>query len=446
MSLRIAWAGPWNERSAIATFGIPVVAALARAGHQVDILRTETGDFLRISEPVLPPGGHGTVHILSEDTPERIRASYDIVIANVGNHFGFHGALMAFHDKLSPIVIFHDFFLGDFCAGWADQFPDPELRLRAIVHAIYGAASMPEDKPFWLSRGEMTQLRPMIDLFTSGAVGAVVHADHYLDHVRRRCPGPVTKIPLSYSDLGVPPVRDGDRLVVGTVGDINSNKQAAEVIAGIGASADLRDRCDYLLIGNIDTHQRQHLAALAQTHGVRSITFTGWVDDQRLRTLLGGVDVICCLRFPILEGGSASLIMAMLAGRPVLVSDHGCYGEVPDDCVMKCCPGAEAGDVTRHLTALLADRTLGRCIGARARAYAADVHSPARYARDLLGLIGQSLAVAPALRTGYSFGHLLASFGLDSDDPAAQRVARILTNLLIPPDSAMASRQEHPYP
>ena len=380
MTLRIAWASPWNERSAITTFGIQVVGALVEAGHQVDILRTEVDEFLQIPSPATS----WTVRPMAEDTPDRIRADYDVVIANMGDHFGYHGALVSFRD-LDPVIIFHDCYLANFCSGWAHLYPDAGRVLRTLVHVAYGAQSMPDGASFWLPPAEMMQLRPMIDLFVPNAAGAVVHAEHYLERVRRRCPGPVRRIPLSYPDLAVPQARDGDRLVVVTFGNVNSNKQAAEVIAAIGSSPELAAGCDYLLVGSIEQPERDRLEALARAHGVSSVKCTGWVDDRRLRQLLAGADVISCLRFPILEGGSASVIMAMLAGRPVLVSDHGCYGEIPDDVVLKCRPGAEAGDVARHLTALLADRTARHVLGARARAYAAEVHSPARYAQELLG-------------------------------------------------------------
>ena len=431
---RIAWAGPWNERSAIATFGIHVVGALAEAGHAVEILRTETAEYLQIPAPATP----WKVRALAEDTAERIRAGCDVVIANMGDHFGYHGALVPFRQALDPVFIFHDCYLGNFCGGWAEQFPDPDETLRIMARATYGAASLPDWAPFELPPSEMIRKRPMIDLFTPWATGAVVHADHYLERVRRRCPGPVAKIPLAYPGLVVPPPQDGPGLTVVTVGHVNANKRAAEVIAAIGSSAGLRAHCAYRLVGFVEDAERRRLDALAQAHGVTSLAFTGWVDDAGLRAELAGADVICCLRDPILEGGSSSLITAMLAGRPVLVSNHGVYGELPDDVVLKCRPGAEAVDVARHLKALLVDRAAGQALAARARAYAVERHSPSRYARDLLALVERALAAGPAIRTGRAFGALLGSMGLEREgpeqaDPAAARVAGVLAGLLDPP-------------
>ena len=99
---------------------------------------------------------------------------------------------------------------------------------------------------------------------------------------------------------------------------------------------------------------------------------------------LAAVDAICCLRNPVLEGASASLILAMRTGRPVLVSDHGPYAEIPDGLVLKCRPGHEATDVRLHLEALLADPAPARAMAQRARAYAKATFTASGYADRLL--------------------------------------------------------------
>src|ERR1700684_3899963 len=92
MTLNIAWAGPWNARSAIATFGAEVVAALTADGHRVDVLRTEYGQDLRLPALETP----ATVYRLAEMAVHRMSQEYDVVVANLGDHFGYHGALAPF--------------------------------------------------------------------------------------------------------------------------------------------------------------------------------------------------------------------------------------------------------------------------------------------------------------------------------------------------------------
>jgi hypothetical protein len=240
----------------------------------------------------------------------------------------------------------------------------------------------------------------------------------------------VALLPLAYRDLRVEDKHHaGDTLEVATVGHVNSNKRVGEVIRAIGGSARLRARCRYRVIGSVAPEEQRRLEAEMRAHGVTEVTFTGWVDDAALRTLLADVDAICCLRHPILEGGSASVIVAMLSGRAVLVSDHGVYGELPDDVVLKCRPGDEAADVRRHLEACLDDRGAMWARGERARVYAGTVHSPVRYARDLVALIERALPESPVLRTGMAFGRVLASLGLGGDDPAVGMIAGVLESM-----------------
>jgi len=426
--LKIAWAGPWNIRSSIAmNFGVDVVAALAAEGHTVEVLRSEIGDCLEIPMPETP----WVVHHLTDMPAERRRAEYDAVIANLGDHFGYHGALAPMLSAPEAVLIIHDAFLGHYCGGWAQLFPDPDQALRAMVRTTYGPEALSPEVPYWVSLDEMMRRRPMIELFAGNAMGAVVHARHYLNRVASVCPGPVVEIPLSSRDLNiVPPPLASETLVIATIGHVNANKQITEVIRAIGSSTALRACCRYVVIGPIEPDERQRIEAMMSAHNVTAVEFTGWIDDDALRDRLAGVDAICCLRFPILEGGSGSVIVAMLSGRAVLVSDHGVYGELPDNVVLKCHPGAEAVDIARHLESLLADHPARLAYGARARTYALRVNSPKHYAHALMALVERALAAGPAVCAGVQLGQILGSFGLASDDPAAHAAAAALTGLL----------------
>jgi hypothetical protein len=132
----------------------------------------------------------------------------------------------------------------------------------------------------------------------------------------------------------------------------------------------------------------------------------------------------------VLEGASGSLILAMLSGRPVLVSDHGSYAEVPDGLVLKCRPGAEAADVRRHLEALLADPAPARTMAARARAYAEATFTAEGYAERLLAHVDRVTETLPVVRAAMGLGRTLAGFGMPLDDPAGERIAGALDDLL----------------
>ncbi len=423
---RIAWAGPWNARSAIAAFGALVVAELAARGHEVAVFRTETGGFLGLPPRPAP----GPVTPLRDASPEAIARDHDAFVVNLGDHHGHHGAAVEPMLRVPAVAIFHDAYMADLYAGWA------EAESRHAVHpdvlgAVYGAAEAEAANPLMLPLEEMAARRPMLEWFAALAAGAVVHANHYAERVRSVCPGPVAVIPLAFEGFALPPPREiGREAVVATVGHVNPNKRVADMLRAMAGSAPLRERVRYRLIGPVEPAERAALGGLARSLGVPEPEFTGWVEEADMPRHLAAADAICCLRNPVLEGASASLILAMRTGRPVLVSDHGPYADVPDGLVLKCRPGAEATDVRLHLEALLADPAPARAMAARARAYAEATFTAGGYAERLLAHVDRVTETLPAVRAAMGLGRTLAGFGMAPDDPAGERVAAALDDLL----------------
>jgi glycosyltransferase involved in cell wall biosynthesis len=178
----------------------------------------------------------------------------------------------------------------------------------------------------------------------------------------------------------------------------------------------------YVVAGPLEEPERERLLALAQQLGARPPHFTGWVPDEVLHIILAGTDVACCLRYPALEGGSASLILSLLSARPTLVSNHASYAEVPEGLVLKCPPGDEAAAVRRHLEAILDDPASARAMGERARKYAQVRHSPSAYVDRLLPALEDATRAQPAVRTALGIGRNLARHGMSAGDPAIERL------------------------
>ena len=425
---RIAWAGPWNNRSAIAAFGGLVVGELAARGHEVVVLRTETGEYLD-----LPPRPAPCAVVPLRDTvPEAIARDHDAFIVNLGDQYGHHGAAVASLLRVPAVAIFHDAFLAHLYSGWAGAEGLRPVQ-PAVLGAVYGAAEAEAADPLMLPLEEMAARRPMLEWFAALCAGAVVHANHYAERVRSVCPGPVEVVPLAFEGYAVPPPREigpGDEVVVATVGHANPNKRVADVLRAMAVSEPLRERVRFRLIGAAEPAERAALGELARALGVPEPEVTGWVEDADMPRQLAAADVLCCLRNPVLEGASASLIVAMRSGRPVLVSDHGPYADVPDGLVLKCRPGREATDVRLHLEALLADPAPARAMAERARAYAEATFTAEGYADRLLAFVDRATETLPAVRAAMALGRTLGGFGTPPDDPAGERVAAALDDLL----------------
>ncbi|MHB8530307.1 MAG: glycosyltransferase family protein [Caulobacteraceae bacterium] len=378
--LRIGWATPWNVRSAIAQVAEEVGLELARSGHNLTIIRTETGGGL------LLPARPSTWPILHLDDISDSAAlrDFDIIVAHIGNYGEFHGALVPRLRDLACIGIFHDAFLAHLAFDWAFRpGGGQEEELRSWVWETYGPESWPRGEPY-LTDATMRQVmaaRPMLEWLAAQTIGAVAHSGFYAERLRKVVQGPVAVTPLPMTFRGLPPPPPpSEEITIAAIGHANANKLLDQLMVGIGASPYLRRRCRVRVIGETTPEIRSYLVSVSSAADVAPPEFTGWVSEEGLQEQLREVDVLSCMRNPVLEGSSASLVLAMTSGRATLVSNHGCYAEVPDDCVLKCRPGAEAFDVMRHLERIVSDPQAAVATGKRGQAFALSHNSPASYA------------------------------------------------------------------
>jgi glycosyltransferase involved in cell wall biosynthesis len=271
---------------------------------------------------------------------------------------------------------------------------------------------------------------PLLEWLARKCVAAVAHSGHYVDRLRAACPGRVETIPLAMRFPSLPPPpAPWEILTIAVIGHANPNKRIDRLILGVGASAKLRARCRIRIIGETTPDMRLALERIAAVAGVAPLQFTGWIPDDDLARSLRDVDAICCLRNPVLEGASASLLLAMSSGRPTLVTNHGCYAEAPEDAVLRCAPDHEARDVARHLGRLLDDPTRGAETGKRARAHVCGRLGPVAYVDALLPLVEQAIADRPRFAARRSLVDTLASFGLGRADAACARIDSTLESL-----------------
>jgi glycosyltransferase involved in cell wall biosynthesis len=424
--MRIGWATPWNERSAIAHAADDVARELTALGHAITIIRTETEKGLELpSRPSQWP-----VRLLAEVSDAHLDRDFDVVVAHIGDYVDFHGPLISRISRLGCVGIFHDAYLADLVGSWAHRSGGGgDAELREWVEVTYGADVWPVGESYVTSENlyEVSQRRPMLEWLARQTIASIAHSNYYAGRLRAATPGPVAVVPLAmtFRDLPPPP-GPWSGTTIAVIGHLNPNKHIDQLILAIGSSPFLRGRCRLRLIGEATEAARQSLVSLAAIADIAPLEMTGWVSDVELRWQLRDVDVISCLRGPVLEGASASLILGMASRRPTLVSDHAFYADIPDNCVLKCTPNAEALDVMLHLERLVASPDEARAMGQRAHSFALEHFSPASYAKSLISLIEQSLPHRWVERGRYSLHDSLAQLGVGASDPVFARVNEII--------------------
>ena len=432
--MRIAWASPIDVRSAIGRVSADVTRALIARGHEVRIIaaEVEAASGQRHETPA-------EVIAWRELQPHWLKGEYDVLVANIGDHFGFHGGVFPFFGQIPTLGVFHDFYLYDLFNGWLlDKRLSDEARGRlhdAEVAAVYGPQVVPTGvaaRSGLIGYAEIAAALPMTEWVARLCEGAVAHSEFYLDRLSQGCPGPMRQAYMPVSGRGVPPLspRGQRQISLLTVGVMNPNKCVDQMLRAIGQSDALRQQVSYRLVGPIQDAEADRLRSLASEVGYEQLTIVGAVDEETLAAELAASDVISCLRKPILEGASGSAIEALMAGRPTIVADAGFYRELPDEWVFKVGAEVEADALQARLEQLVGDEALRIRAGAGARAWAEQRFNLDDYAETLEHAMTETIQASAVLSVSRRIGLDLAQLGLQPSDPALPRIAGVLSEIL----------------
>lgn len=427
--MKIAWFTPFARASAIGRFSRAVTAELAK-GNEVDIWHPQADDLhrTRLRTVAFSPR--------LQFEPDML-APYDVLVYNLGDHLPFHRDIWLASQAAPGITILHDFVMHHFFAGYylMDRKSRPEY-LAAMVR-LYGEAGREVTErafagvPPWVWETDRVVEFPFFEEAMRRAHGVVVHADFFRRKVEACFPGPVRKLALPYDcpsaakslsrhELGVP---TGSLLLV-TVGQVNPNKRIAAVLETLARDRDLCSRVVYAVVGACDGPYRETLAGLIREHGLQdAVRLPGHVPEDRLHAWLAHADICVNLRYPAMEGGSASLAEEMLSAKPVIVTDTGVYGELPDGCVVKVRPECEIEDLGAALRALATDPAARKTLGARARRFAEEEFRADKYAAGFLEFAAEVLEAKPLLQVADRMADRLAEMGVSPEAEIVGRVA-----------------------
>lgn len=409
-SMRILWATPYNVKSAIARYSQIVVRALAARHHSVEILRLEDETTAKIDvlDRNLPVHEPGTLDLA------RLRSAYDVCVVNYGDYLSFHAGALALAAATPAVAVLHDANMDNF------------LRGARHAHSKLGALLESWPPPALALPQRRAPAEQATSFLAALAAGCVVHGHHYVDDVVAACPGPTARLSLCYPDIGaLPPAPDDSgALVVACFGVINPNKQPERILRALAHDANLRARGRVRFVGPIEAAYRARLTALAAELRLAVPDFTGWVDDSQLCALIAQAHLLCCLRHPVSEGGSASVITALYASRPTVVNNAGSYAEIPDGLVRK----IEASDDPAPLATVMSETArnpqAAETAAVQAAAYAHMRYSADTYVAGLIPLLEAAVTGLPALEAARGMARRLGTLGVAFGDDSAMRVER----------------------
>lgn len=302
---------------------------------------------------------------------EQVREA-DLAVYHLGNNMDFHRDIYALSARHAGLVVLHDLALDDL-AGALVAVGDP-LGGPTRAEALEAAASL---EGSGLDLDEPLRV-PWCAYAVRRARGVVVHSDfgrRYLEAFGCRTPVFVVPHPivehraaLRRARRRAARLRSGlqGRVVVGVLGDIGPAKAieaVLEAVARVGPPAHLA------VVGRripmYDVHE-----VIRRSGRDGAVTVAQDVSDADFLAWLHAADVVVNVRHPHRGEVSGTVVRAMQAGKPTIVSATGTYLDWPEDAVVRI-PGGppNPAGLAAALQPLVADPVRRAETGARARAH-----------------------------------------------------------------------------
>jgi glycosyltransferase involved in cell wall biosynthesis len=375
-------------------------------------------------------------------------AAHRLGIYHLGNNHEFHGDIYRLAVTHPGLAVLHDVALDDFVRGLVARSDPLGHRARREATNLASRMSLPD------AVGSGSLRRPWCAHVARHSRGIVVHSEfcrRYLLDFGCRTPIFVVPHPVVEREADLRnaqplgrAIRRGlglgqDDVLVVAAGDLNRAKQLDALLEGM-ALLDPAPRVHVALVGRrIPWFDVDRLVAGS---GVADrVTVAADVSDDDFRGWLTAADVVANLRHPHRGEVSGSLMRAMQAGRPCIVSGVGTYLDLPKDAVIRVAPGPpDSAELAVVLRRLIEDRDLRMGIGERARAHidrlVAEDATARGYAEAIEATLG--LAVDPGRRALARWAGALADLGFTEEHLAegyGVSYARALDELAPAPDA-----------
>jgi glycosyltransferase involved in cell wall biosynthesis len=432
--MNIAWFTPFSTQSAIGKYSAIATKELSKQ-HHVDIWMPKTDHQI---ETLL-----NTYEVsFSQEKIKRISA-YDIVIYNLGDHFGFHKDIFLMSQQVRGIIVLHDYVMHHFFTGYYHAYKKDYDAYTRKMKQLYGEKGehvatesiQAKRKPIWDSN-EVVDF-PFFEQAVAQSYGVIVHSQYAAKLVSKKYIGPIAVLnhPLynpqqkinekAKEQLKIP----SDTNLLITTGYVNKNRQIDVVLKTLSQKYFLQKKIHYVLIGPYDetSEYYQYLCKLVQDyHLEKTVTFLGYQNDKVLHSYLAAADICINLRNPVMETASWSVLEQMSYQKPVIVSNLGFYAELDEECVVKIGTENEEKELTGALKDLIDNPSQSRKIGLAAYNFVKENFTPQKYSEDCISFINEILSITPYFKLIDSVSAELTHMKADPDSINLSELAGIM--------------------
>lgn len=370
---KVAWLSPLPpQKSGIAYYSYRLVKALS---PYLDI-------DLYFDGPELAPDLKNEFNVYPLSAFQQKRHVYKEAVYHLGNNSVFHKEIYKLAWNYPSTILLHDYNISAFMHDSFYLQADWRLYEEALPNR--NGDSDTKKLP-----GFMARLRrnvgafPMSHAVVNKSRKVIVHhrwvKDQFPDH------GAIHVIPL-YSYVERPPTQDeiddfkkrfqisDDHFLIVCLGFTNTNKlpqlqvEVAERLLAHGYPV------RWLFAGETAPEVKRLESQVQEGACRENITFTGYLDETDYFSAVFSSDVVINLRNPSMGEGSATLMDALAAAKPTIVSAINQYKEFPDRVCWKLTHDEnEAALLYEYITVLLSNRNVREALSQNAADYVESV-------------------------------------------------------------------------
>ena len=361
----------------------------------------------RSDEAPTAPAGLEVYDARAFSAVEAVIAGYDEVVYVLGNG-EFHTAALESLRRRRGIVLAHEVRLsGLYRFAAVSRAAVPE-GVAGSIRRIYGpllplglgasgAVSELEAERYGLLMSREVIALSESFLVTSNAAARLARLEAGPDLAPRvKVVGFATELPRAEhaphaAEIGIGP---GAR-VVASFGIVDPIKQPEKLLRAFALLAEDRPELILALVGPVSAELADDLGALGASLGLGSRLFvTGRVSPEAYLGWLDRAALSVQLRASFSGEASAAVGDCLAAGVPMIVSELGWMGELPDDVARKIGVDTTPAELAAAMRVLLDDPGARAALAAKARSYSA-AHGFAAAARALLDALDEASGAQP---------------------------------------------------
>lgn len=372
-STKIAWLSPFPpQRSGIANYSYWLVKAL-KPYFEIDL-------YYESEPPTAELQNEFAIYPLSALAEQFGR--YHQVVYHLGNNSGFHKGIYELAWNFPGTVVLHDYNLSAFMHD-AFYRQNYELYRQALPNGEEGRKGfqaliqrlIPESPNHPMSHAVVNRSRKVIvhhrwvkEQFDNHRNIEVI--PHFAKLNRQPAREEIRNFKNKFA------IRD-DHFVLTCLGFINPNKLPRLQIEVVTRLIDEGYPVQLIFAGEPAPEVKDLVTEVRSGKYREQIIFTGYLDETDYFSSIFAADVVINLRNPSVGEASGTLMHALAAARPTIISDTNQYREFPDKVSWKLAHDENQAEVFYgYLTALLSNRALR----------AAMSNNSADYVRNVLGL------------------------------------------------------------